>query len=149
MSRFAGAVNIAATDGPAGLRGLTVTAACSVSDNPATLLICLNWDNPNNRVFVENGVFSLSVLNADQIALARAFSGEGSLSLEERFSMATWKTLKTGAPILEQGTAGFDCEIECAQKVQTHMVIFGRVIGLQIGDNKKPLIYHDRDYRNL
>ena len=39
MSRFAGAVHVVTTDGAHGRRGVTVSAACSVSDNPATLLV--------------------------------------------------------------------------------------------------------------
>ncbi|MGI9399929.1 MAG: flavin reductase, partial [Rhizobiaceae bacterium] len=48
MSCFAGAVNIAATDGEAGRRGVTVSAALSVSDNPGTVLICLNRNRSEN-----------------------------------------------------------------------------------------------------
>jgi cob(II)yrinic acid a,c-diamide reductase len=40
MSRFAGAVHVVTTDGPYGRRGVTVIAACSVSDDPPTIL-CL------------------------------------------------------------------------------------------------------------
>ncbi|MET0598611.1 MAG: flavin reductase, partial [Mesorhizobium sp.] len=41
MARFAGAVHVLTTDGPAGKRGTTVIAACSVSDNPPTVLVCI------------------------------------------------------------------------------------------------------------
>ena len=41
MARFAGAVHVVTTDGPAGLRGATVIAACSVSDAPPMVLVCV------------------------------------------------------------------------------------------------------------
>jgi|GEM_PF-1737318 len=41
MRYFAGAVHIVTTTGVAGLRGITVSACCSLSDNPPTLLICV------------------------------------------------------------------------------------------------------------
>ncbi|TGV53477.1 flavin reductase, partial [Mesorhizobium sp. M2D.F.Ca.ET.160.01.1.1] len=41
MSHFAGHVHVVTTDGPAGKRGATVIAACSVSDTPPTILVCL------------------------------------------------------------------------------------------------------------
>ena len=57
MARFAGAVHVLTTDGPAGKRGTTVIAACSVSDNPPTVLVCLNRENPlERRSIVENGM---------------------------------------------------------------------------------------------
>ena len=75
MARFAGAVHVIATDGPAGKRGATVIATCSVSDNPPTILVCLNRENPANDVFRDNGVFTLNTLTAGQEELANHFSG--------------------------------------------------------------------------
>lgn len=42
MARLGAAVNIVTTDGVAGRAGFAATAVCSVSDNPPTLLVCLN-----------------------------------------------------------------------------------------------------------
>ena len=36
------AVNVVTTDGPAGRHGFTASAVCSVTDNPPTLLVCMN-----------------------------------------------------------------------------------------------------------
>ncbi len=62
MSHYAGAVQIVTTAGAAGRRGLTLTAACSVSDNPPTILICLQKIHEENRIFIENGVFAINRL---------------------------------------------------------------------------------------
>ena len=42
MCRLGAAVHVVTTDGPAGKSGFTATAVCSVSDAPATLLMCIN-----------------------------------------------------------------------------------------------------------
>ena len=42
MSRLGAAVHVVTSAGPAGRTGFTATAVCSVSDQPATLLVCLN-----------------------------------------------------------------------------------------------------------
>jgi cob(II)yrinic acid a,c-diamide reductase len=146
MSRFAGAVHVVTTDGAAGRRGATVIAACSVSDNPPTVLVCLNRENPKNDAFAQNGVFALNTLSIAQKDLADAFSGLTGLPPEERFALARWDRIATGAPALEGALATFDCEIVETADMATHRIHFGKVTGLRIGDDLRPLIYHNRAY---
>ncbi len=42
MACLGAAVNIVTTDGRAGRAGFTASAVCSVTDNPPTLLVCMN-----------------------------------------------------------------------------------------------------------
>lgn len=149
MARFAGAVHVVTTDGPAGRRGTTVIAACSVSDNPPTVLVCLSREVVRNDLFVENGVFALNTLTAEHRELADAFSGLTGLPQEKRFELGRWTTLTTGAPVLHGALAVFDCAIVEAKDVATHRVLFGKVTGLRLGDSLQPLLYHERGYRIL
>ncbi len=149
MARFAGAVHVVTTDGVAGKRGATVIATCSVSDAPPTILVCLNRENLKNEVFVENGNFALNTLGADQQALAEAFSGQTGLPVEERFGLADWDRISSGAPTLLGALAVFDCELIDTKDHATHRVLFGKVTGIRIGDSLDPLIYFNRDYRLL
>ncbi|MGF7007166.1 flavin reductase [Aminobacter sp. BE322] len=149
MSHFAGAVHLVTTDGAAGRRGATVIAACSVTDNPPTVLVCVNRENPKNDAFVKNGNFALNTLAARHEPLAVAFSGVTGLSPEDRFAMAEWEVLASGAPVLIDAVAVFDCELVDAKEMATHRIMFGRVTGLRIGDNLRPLIYHGRSYHVL
>jgi cob(II)yrinic acid a,c-diamide reductase len=149
MSRFAGAVHVVTTDGPAGRRGTTVIAACSVSDNPPTVLVCLNRGNEANDLYVKNGVFALNTLAGGHQDLANAFSGLTGLSQDERFALAGWDTIATGAPTLAGAAAVFDCELVETKDFATHRVHFGRVKGIRIGDSLSPLLYYDRAYRGL
>ena len=149
MSRFAGAVHVVTTDGPYGRRGATVIAACSVSDDPPTVLVCLNRLKPENDCFAENGVFALNIVSAAQQPLADAFSGLTGLSQDERFALGEWETLASGAPVLFGAEAAFDCQLVEAKDFATHRELFGKVTGIRIGDSLAPLIYHHRAYRTL
>ena len=149
MARFAGAVHVITTDGPAGRRGTTVIATCSVSDSPPTVLVCLNRENRSNDLFMENGRFALNTLPAEMQPLAQAFSGLTGLTQDERFALAEWEVLSTGSPVLKGALSVFDCEIIDSMDHATHRVLFGKVTGLRIGDNLRPLIYHDRGYHVL
>lgn len=149
MSRFAGAVHIVTTAGPAGPRGVTVIAACSVSDQPPTILVCVNAGNPGNELFADNGVFALNTLASHHQDLSAGFSGMTGLSSEERFTLGQWDTLATGSPTLQGALAVFDCELTEAREMATHRIMFGKVRGIRIGAQEPPLIYHNRGYRTL
>ena len=149
MSHFASAVNLVTTDGPAGRRGVTVSSACSVSDDPATLLVCLNTSSPANDRFAENGNFALNLMAGADEKLARAFAGEGGLDPDARFALGEWDILQTGAPVLRSALAGFDCRMRDTRIVATHRVMIGEVVALRSGSPGPSLVYLDRRYRTL
>lgn len=150
MAKFAGHVHIVTTDGPGGLRGATVTATCSVSDTPPIVLVCLNRENARNEAYLVNGNFALNTLGERHRPLAAAISGQTGLpTMAERFRAGEWDTIETGAPTLVDAVAVFDCEIIDTRDIATHRVLFGRVTGLRIGQEQRPLMYHDRRYEIL
>lgn len=149
MAKFAGAVHVVTTDGPAGRRGVTVIAACSVSDDPPTILVCLNRIKTENDVFAENGVFALNTLAEGHIEVANAFSGLTGLSQDERFALSDWDTIGSGAPTLTGALSVLDCRIVETRDMATHRIHFGRVVGVRIVPDQRPLIYHDRGYKLL
>jgi cob(II)yrinic acid a,c-diamide reductase len=149
MARFAGAVHVVTTEGTAGKRGATVIAACSVSDTPPTVLVCLNRENEKNEVFVRNGNFALNTLAIDQQEIAAAFSGQTGVPEAERFMIGEWDRIESGAPTLVGGLAVFDCEIIDTKDHATHRILFGKVTGIRIGDTLHPLMYFNRGYRSL
>jgi len=149
MSRYAGHVQIVTTEHEGIKRGVTITAACSVSDRPPSLLVCLNNGNPNNAVFFESGYFALNTLGAHHQALANAFAGFGGLAADDRFALAEWQTLSTGAPVLSDAVVSFDCRVTDSKVTATHTVLFGEVKAVHFGPRDSSLIYLDRGYRSL
>lgn len=149
MARYAGHVQVATTAHEGVRRGVTVTAACSVSDNPGTLLVCLNHSNPHNELFTQSGIFALNSLMAEHEPLAVAFSGLDHLDVDERFALAQWDTITTGAPTLIGARAVFDCRLIEAKPVATHTIMIGEVIGIRIGEPGPSLLYMDRGYHSV
>ena len=149
MSRLAGHVHIVTTGDDRERRGVTITAACSVSDEPATVLVCLNLANPRNHVFLTSGHFALNVLGAEQQKLANIFSGRDGVDPERRFDHGHWTTLATGAPVLSNALAVFDCKLTDYKSVATHMVLFGEVAAMRVSDPRAALVYFHRDYNSL
>jgi cob(II)yrinic acid a,c-diamide reductase len=149
MARYAGHVQIVTTALGDQRRGVTITAACSVSDNPPTVLVCLNNSNPNNQIFFESGIFALNTMGAADRQLADVFSGRNTLTAEERFALGRWTTLVTGAPVLETANVSFDCRVVDRKITNTHTVLFGEVMAIHSGPDHEALIYLDRGYRSL
>ena len=149
MSRYAGHVQVVTTDHAGIKRGVTITAACSVSDSPPMVLACLNNGNESNAVFFESGYFALNTLAEPHLDLANAFAGFGKLPVEERFALGRWTTLVTGAPVLEDAIVSFDCRVVDQKVTATHTVLFGEVKAVNFGPNRPALLYLDRGFRTL
>lgn len=146
MSRYAGHVQIITTALDDQRRGVTITAACSVSDNPASVLACLNNGNPKNEIFFKSGIFALNTLGFHHQVLADAFAGRPQMDTDARFAMAQWQTIATGAPVLSDAIVSFDCRLTDTKVTATHTVLFGEVVGLHFNPGNQSLIYLDRGY---
>lgn len=149
MARYAGHVQIVTASHGGVRRGVTVTAACSVSDNPGTVLVCLATTNPLNRVFTDAGAFALNTLSARHRQLADVFSGLAGVDAAHRFDHGAWDEMATGAPTLIDASAVYDCRLIEAKSVATHMVLIGEVVALRLGAQGAALVYMDRAYHEL
>ncbi|WP_375703671.1 flavin reductase [Bartonella sp. AD13SXNS] len=149
MSLFAGAVHIVTTNGIKGRRGVTVSACCSLSDDPPTLLVCLMRHNLKNQVFMENGNFCVNSLAGKHRSLADVFSRRCNSTQNERFDVAQWGALQTGAPSLSDALASFDCRLICWHEHATHCVLIGEVVAINCNQEKDALMYLKRGYHTL
>ncbi len=148
MARFGAAVSVITTDGPGGRFGFTASAVCSVTDDPATLLVCVNRRNDSHQPLLTNAVLCVNTLAADQENLSNLFGG-GSVDQDERFAAGHWHTLQTGAPVLDGAVVAFDCRISQVTEVATHTVVFAQVAALQHGASHDGLVYFARAYHTL
>jgi flavin reductase len=144
MACLGAAVNIVTTDGSAGRAGFTASAICSVTDDPPTLLVCMNRGSSAYASVTGNGVLCVNVLSARHEQLSRLFGG--GIPVDERFAAAAWSTLETGASVLIDGAVSFDCSIVDVANMGSHDVLFCRVVALRRSDCTDNLIYFGRDY---
>ena len=91
----------------------------------------------------ESGAFSVNLLAARHEELAHRFSGRGGVHGARRFEGASWGTLATGAPILADAVAAFDCLVEEAIERHSHAIVLGAVVSLREGANE-PALGHGR-----
>mgnify|MGYP001277986767 CR=1 FL=1 len=144
MSNLGAAVSIVTTDGKDGPRGLTVSAVCSVTDTPPTLLVCLNRSNRSYEQFIANGNLCVNVLARGHEMLSGLFAS--SSDSKERFQNGDWSTLHTGAPVLNEAIASFDCKIINVSEVGSHGVLYSAVKAIKTGPQIDGLAYFRRSY---
>jgi flavin reductase len=147
MARLGAAVSIVTTDGPAGRAGFTASAVCSVTDDPPTLLVCMNRESSAYASVAGNKLVCVNVLSAQQERLSQLFGGK--VPAAERFAAAAWSTLETGAPVLADCAVAFDCQVADVTTVGTHDVLFCRVVALQSSGQTENLIYLGRAYHSV
>jgi flavin reductase len=149
MVRLGAAVNIITTDGPGGRAGFTASAVCSVTDTPATLLVCANRTNDSYAAFKANDVLCVNTLTHGQLDMSPIFAGMTEHTMEARFDSAVWSTLVTGAPVLVDAVVAFDCRITQTVTVGTHDVFFCEVEAVLTGSLHEGLIYYGRGYHRV
>lgn len=151
MARLATAVSVITTEGESGAHGFTASAICSVSDNPPTLLVCMNQAARSHGHFVDHKTLCVNVLSARHEALSNTFASK--LCSRERFEQGTWGTLVTGAPVLADALVSFDCEIEQVQAMGTHSIFMCRVVAIKHaereGEADESLVYFNRAYHQV
>jgi len=149
MSQLGAAVHVVTTAGAAGRGGVTATAVCSVSDQPATLLVCLNRRAQIAPLLEVNRILCVNTLRAGADSVADVFAGRTKCTMAERFNTGTWSELSTGAPMLTDAVVAFDCRVLETKSVATHNVVFAGVVAVRLGRPGGALVYHERAYKHV
>lgn len=55
----------------------------------------------------------------------------------------------TGAPVLSDALAAFDCRVLEIKQASTHNIIFGEVMAIRYSEPKPALLYMNRGYHAL
>jgi flavin reductase (DIM6/NTAB) family NADH-FMN oxidoreductase RutF len=149
MARLASPTHIVTTAGQNGRAGLTATAVASVSDAPPTVLVCIEANSRTLAAIAANGVFCINTLPGGSTDLAETFAGRRGIEGEARFASARWGRLASGAPVLEQALAAFDCRLVAIREVATHRIVIGEVLALGGAGQGASLIYRNRRFETV
>ena len=123
--------------------GCTITSLASLSLAPPTLFVCLARSSSTLASLRDAGAFSISLLSSRHEALAHRFSGRSGVHGARRFDAAQWITLSTGAPVLADALAAFDCLVEEVIERHSHAIVLGAVVSLREGVDE-PALAHRR-----
>ncbi|MFM8894961.1 MAG: flavin reductase family protein [Actinomycetales bacterium] len=134
------AVGIVAVRLDGTVHATTVSSFCSVSLEPALLMVALHRESAILQTIREQGSFGLSVLAHDQEELARKGAERGAGSLGSQY----WADEST-KPRLAGAVAWAGCEIEHLYPGGDHELVVARVVDSQVRGGPA-LIHHARAY---
>lgn len=140
--RFLTGVTIVTTIAEDGApRGFTANSFTSVSLDPPLVLTCIGRSSRSYRAFAIADFFAINVLAAEQKALSATFASRS----EDKFAGLEWWVGSSGAPLLPGCIAQFDCALHQRIDAGDHVVLIGRVVGLN-REAGAPLGYFGGDY---
>ena len=140
LGRFATGVAVVTAREEGGVTpvGITVNSFASVSLDPPLVLWSVARSSARHRHFVSATAFAIHVLRADQIGLAKRFTGSGAgfEGLDLRFNAAD-------VPLIDPVLARFECVTEAMHEGGDHTIIIGRVthFSLSLSLSQPPLCF--------
>jgi flavin reductase (DIM6/NTAB) family NADH-FMN oxidoreductase RutF len=149
MRRLASGVCVVTTAHQGHRFGMTVTAVCSLSAVPPSILVCINREASAHAPIELSRRLSVNVLSVDQVGIAHHFSGGGGCSGEARFGHGDWTSWPSGIPMLRDAAASLDCQVIESTQCSSHTVFVCRVDAVALRGAFQPLVYFDRSYASL
>ncbi|WP_300034473.1 flavin reductase family protein [uncultured Roseobacter sp.] len=136
---YATGVTVITTERPEGSLGMTANSFSSVSLDPPLVLWCPAKNSKRHNAFVEAERFSIHVLAADQLHVARHFATSG-----DGFSTADWAPGADGRPILRNCLAAFDCVPYAVHPAGDHSLVLGLVRKVTLNNRNAPGLLFDQ-----
>jgi flavin reductase (DIM6/NTAB) family NADH-FMN oxidoreductase RutF len=130
--------------------GLTISACCSVSATPPTILVSLGDRTVSATAIGEQGQFGVSILGEDQIDAARVGSAPGESKFVDRFCRPEeFEDSICRIPVVRGAVAHLDCSVVRTLEIADHTVFFGAVRDVVLSPGAPPLLYWGRDYASI
>jgi len=121
----------------------TASSVMQASFQPLLLAVSVNPDHASYPLIRMSRTFAISVLRKDQVDLARHFGTRSGRELDKLRDIS-WRSGRTGAPILDDAMAWFECELTAVMPAGDHRIVLGRVVDGQVTDaSATPLLYLD------
>lgn len=126
----------------------TVSSLCTLSVNPLLVSVAVDRRSPLVSAVRGTSRYAVSVLTRDQEPLAQRFASPGAGRALGFFTAAPMRPETTGAPVLEECLAWFDCWLDGVLPGGDHALLVGRVAAADSTPGE-PLLYHGGRYRSL
>jgi len=150
LNRFANSVTVVTTAHEGRRFGYMSTAVAMIAFDKPAFLITVNRTGSSRDPIDRSRIFAINLLREDQRVIADAFAGFTGQKAESRFEGANWTVLTTGAPVLVDALAAFDCRVTEAKEFGNQTLFFGEIVDVALpGAATTPLVYSNRRYTGI
>ncbi len=112
-----------------------------VSFDPLLLALAIHPEHASYPLLVESGAFAVSVLERGRLDLARDFGTRSGRDVD-KLAGVRWRAAGSGAPVLEESVAFFDCRVVSRHPAGDHEIVVGRVVdGGLLRPAAAPMLY--------
>lgn len=142
--RFPSGVTVVTTVADGEPHGTTVNAFTTVSLSPLMILVVLGATSRLHDKIHRSGMFTATVLGGHQEDDARWFADSARPSGLTGFAGRAWRPATfSGAPVLTEGIAYFDCAVAAAYPAGDHTVFIGAVEDFERISDRPALLFAD------
>ncbi|WP_280426524.1 flavin reductase [Nocardia carnea] len=149
MSNLSAAVNVVTTNGPGGRAGITVSAVCSVTDTPPTILVCVNQSSYTHGIFRRNARLCVNILSSHDEELAGHFAGATGIPMAERFEWSMWDHDTEDIPMLRTAAARVVGRIISDHTQGSHSIFLVSVDRVHVSEGCDALVYFQRRFHSV
>lgn len=112
--------------------GIIATAVTSLSDNPPSLLVCVNKASSIYRPLLTTKKFSVNFLSTEQQDVVTQFGAKEGAA---RFHPDKWGSSRGGQPALKGAVVSFDCELSDEFEGHTHAIFSGLIKRITLAED--------------
>ncbi|MCL7420463.1 MAG: flavin reductase family protein [Methylobacter sp.] len=116
----------------------TAAWVMQASFDPLLLALSINPQHYSYKLLQAGGICTVNVLGQHQQAIAEHFGRPG---LRDKMAGFQWQISQTGAPILSESLAYFDCEVSHYADAGDHKIAICTVIDAAMLNQGQPLLY--------
>ncbi|MGO4340654.1 flavin reductase family protein [Phycicoccus sp. Soil748] len=150
MGRFATGVTVLTTLAGGHDHAMTANAITSVSMDPLLVLVCVEVDARFHDAVTEAGVWGVSILGAEQRAVAQWLSTQGRPLHGQLDRVAHHRGGATGVALLDGALATIECRTTDVHPAGDHSIVVGEVVSLTSNEHPTAaLVYYRSRYEVL
>ena len=118
----------------------TAAWVMQVSFAPVLLAISINPEHYSYQLLKKGKVCSVNVLSQQQMSMAMHFGQSG---IKDKMAVGTWAAALTGAPVLQEGLAYFDCKVSHEVSAGDHQLVICEVLEARQLNVGVAMLYND------
>lgn len=107
------------------VNAFTAAWVMQISFAPVLLAISINPEHYSYQLLKQGKVCSVNVLSQEQMPMAAHFGQSG---ITNKMSLGSWTKALTGAPILQEALAYFDCKVSHEVSAGDHQLVICEVL---------------------